>query len=154
MVKEDVLLPFFYEEMSTSGEKPLKTMARSQRILETGVKSLNRVYIIVDGLDECVAGGNGPLISWFKKVASAISDSGQYMRCLFLSQSDEEASRLFKGVPTIMINSSHLEADIKTFCEVESQKIMAKFALQEVERDQIVERVRREAHGTHITNII
>jgi hypothetical protein len=150
VIQNDSLLPYVYEEAATSGEKPLQTLKRSQEILEKSLKSFDNVYIIVDGLDECQPREKKTIASWFHALVYSVSeDDGMKMRCLFLSQIDKETSRLFNGLPSLLIRTADLVRDIKTFCKIEGQKIKNKFALPDSETEEIIEKVSHDAKGGH-----
>ena len=150
VIQNDSLLPYIYEEAATCGEKPLKTLKRSQEILERCLKSLDKAYIIVDGLDECPPSEKKTIASWFQTLVNLVwEDDRARMRCIFLSQNDKETGRLFKGLPSVLIRSADLFGDIKTFCNVEGDKIKTKFLLPDREKDEIIQKVSNEAKGRY-----
>lgn len=150
VIQNDSVLPYVYEEAATCGEKPLKTLKRSQEILERSLKSLDKVYIIVDGLDECPPSEKKTIASWFQTLVSSVSEDERVrMRCLFLSQNDKETGRLFKGLPSVSIRSEDLLGDIKKFCNIEGDKIKNRFGLPDHEKEEIIQKVSYEAKGKY-----
>ncbi|KAF2178019.1 hypothetical protein K469DRAFT_601007, partial [Zopfia rhizophila CBS 207.26] len=147
VTQHSTILSYVYEEVSKSGEKPLKTMNRSQKILDIAIRNLNNVYIIIDGLDECLPGEKRVIASWFRGLTQSANDDGINLRCLFSSQSDQETSKALKGLPLIHLDSSTLLADLEIFCNVEAEKIKTKFDLTDTEKRQIIEKVLNEAGG-------
>jgi hypothetical protein len=150
IVQNNSLLPYVYEMAAQSGEKPLGTLKLTKEILENCLMSLDEVYIVIDGLDECPPAEKKSIASWFQNVVDSVSeDGGGRMRCLFLSQNDKETSRLFKGLPSVLIRSADLVGDIKTFCKTEGEKIKEKFVLSDPETEKIVQKVSQEAKGRY-----
>lgn len=150
VLQNDSLVPYVYEKAATCGEKPLKTLKRSQDTLEVALKSLDNVYIVVDGLDECPPSEKEAIASWFQTLIHSMSeDDRANMRCIFLCQNDKETSKLFKGLPSVQIGSADLAGDIKTFCRIEGERIKNKFALSDSEKDEIVQKVSHEAKGRY-----
>lgn len=148
--QNDSLLPYVYEEAATCGEKPLKTLKRSQEILENCLKSLNKAYVIVDGIDECPPSEKKTIASWFQTLVTSMSeDDPARMRCIFSSQNDRETGRLFKGLPSVVIKSADLLGDITTFCNIEGDKIKTKFSLPDREKQEIIQKVSCEAKGRY-----
>ncbi|KAH0563181.1 hypothetical protein GP486_002248 [Trichoglossum hirsutum] len=146
VLQNDSLVPYVYEKAATCGEKPLKTLKRSQDILEIALKSLDRVCIIIDGLDECPPSEKETIASWFQTLIRSMSeDDYADMKCIFLCQSDKETSKLFKGLPSVLMGSADLAGDIETFCKIEGEKIKNKFALLDPEKDEIIQKVSHEA---------
>lgn len=135
-----------YEESLKSGEKPLKTLKRARRILDTAVKSLNNIYIVIDGLDECSV-DEREIITWLKGLAESAVDDGIEFRCLFSCQNDDVTSKALRGIPIIQINTKRLQDDLKIYCDVEVGKIQAKFDLEDDECQNIVVKVIGEAQG-------
>lgn len=129
----------------------MKTLKRSQEMLERAIKSLDKVYIIVDGLDECPPGEKKIIASWFQTLVYSISEDDKvHLRCLFLSQDDKETRILFKGLPSVQIRSQDLAGDIKTFCKIEAEKIKNKFSLSDSEKAEIIQKVSLEAKGRYL----
>ena len=148
LVLDRDLLPYIYEEASTSGESPLTTGKRARNILSDILQSFEQLHIIIDGLDECPPNEKNSIATWFQKTAKPKSDGNSaHIRCLFLSQRDRETGNLFKDIPMMNITSSDLENDIKTFCDIESRKVADKFDLNESERSSLLDKVRVEAKG-------
>lgn len=146
--QSDDLLSFVYEEAATCGEKPLKSAARAEKVLDLALKSLGPVYIIIDGLDECDVSETPKITSWFIRYIHEETQLGNsHTRCLILSQDDKETHRLLKLVPQISITEGDVASDIKSFCKIEGSELKWKFGLAQPECDGIINRVVDEAHG-------
>lgn len=148
VTQNDSLLSYVYEEAATSGEKPLNTLKRSQEILGVALKSLDKVYLIIDGLDECPPNEKKIIAPWLQTLVRSLSENDHApMKCVFFSQSDKEIGKLFKGLLSVPIRSADLDGDIMTFCKIEAQKIQQKFDLPDSETEEIIQKVSHEAKG-------
>jgi len=145
VVQEDAVLPYVAEESSRSAESPLTAIKNAQKILKTCLRSLTNIYVVIDGLDECRPGEKRTIVSWFTNLSSGLQDDGIKFRCIFSSQSDEETSKLFRGVPSIQVDGDGLFRDIRTFCKIECENIKTNFSLSDSEADLITEQVAKEA---------
>jgi hypothetical protein len=126
----------------------LNTLKRSQEILETALNSLDKVYLIIDGLDECPPNEKKIIASWFQTLVRSLSENDHApIKCVFFSQNDKETGRLFKGLPSVPMRSTDLSGDIMTFCTIEAGKIQEKFSLPDSEAREIVQKVSHEAKG-------
>jgi hypothetical protein len=149
VTQNDSLLSYVYEEAATSGEKPLNTLKRSREILEVALKSLDKVYLIIDGLDECPPNEKKIIAPWLQTLVRSLSENDHApMKCVFFSQSDKDTGKLFKGLLSVPICSADLNGDIVTFCKIEGQKIQQKFNLPDSETEEIIQKVSYEAKGT------
>lgn len=64
--ENDDLLPYLYEKASISGEPILRSPELARELLETALRSLAKVYVIIDGLDECDKNEQKKIITWFR----------------------------------------------------------------------------------------
>ena len=148
VTQNDSLLSYVYEEAATSGEKPLNTLKRSQEILGVALKSLDKVYLIIDGLDECPPNEKKIIAPWLQILVRSLSENNHApMKCVFFSQSDKETGKLFKGLLSVPIRSADLNGDIITFCKIEAQEIQQKFDLPDSEIEEIIQKVSHETKG-------
>jgi hypothetical protein len=148
---DNTLLSYVYEQAATSGQRPLKTTKCAEDVLQTALKCLGQVYIVIDGLDECNVREKSTIAAWFKNVIKGESqDRCTPIRCLFLSQIDRETGNLLKLVPQFSIGDVGLARDIRIFCKIEVAKVKRKFELPESECDKIVERVTNKAQGKYL----
>jgi hypothetical protein len=142
------LLPYLFEKASTSGEVVLESPALTKELLEIALKSSEKVYIILDGLDECDPREKKAIILWFQSVVTALPDTEpDSIRCLFVSQDDGEVGRLLSKIPAIRIKPEDIRADIETYATIWSKKIQGKFDLLDGKREDILKTVIGRANG-------
>lgn len=143
------LLPYLFEKASTSGEIVLGSPKSIRETLETALKSSGKVYIVIDGLDECESQEKKAIIQWFQSVVAALPDhESDSIRCLFLSQDDGEVGKGFSKTPAIRIRREDTKEDIQQYINIWSKKIQEKFDLQDSKREDIVAAVVERADGT------
>jgi hypothetical protein len=149
VAKDSSALQYLLDQASTCGERPLRTLKRSQEILETCLRNLKSAYIIIDGIDECNSADKKAIATFFRTSIPSLQDDGIDVRCIFSCQSDEDTARLFRGIPALDIVGDGLNKDIKNFCKIESEAIKQIFKLSDVETEEIAEKVSTEAAGVY-----
>lgn len=154
VTKDPAVLQYLLIEASTCGERPLRTLKRSQEILETCLKTLKAAYVVIDGIDECSSADKKTIATFFKASVNSLQDDGIDIRCMFSCQSDEDTAKLFRGIPALDIVGDGLKKDINNFCKIESEDIKQIFRLSNAETEEIVERVSSEAAGSYYYRIV
>jgi hypothetical protein len=127
--------------MSEKGQTKLQQPELAKDLLRVAVCTYNNVFIVIDGLDECLKQEKKSIFSWIQSVVSpneerhprhqdttdALDDlEPSLVRCLVVSQEDSESSRLLKGYPILKIVSSDNYADIKAYCKAWESSIRSK----------------------------
>jgi hypothetical protein len=145
VIQEPSLLAYIFRESSNSGERPPRAIKPLQKLLDISLRSMSNIYVVIDGLDECIPREKNIIVSWFKNIATVLRDDNIRFRCLISSQSDQDTHKSFKGIPSIYVGGDDLLQDVQTFCKVEGIKFQKKFGLSDDEINQIVKRVSSEA---------
>ncbi|CAK37376.1 uncharacterized protein An01g13700 [Aspergillus niger] len=117
------LLPYFHEKAHMNAS--LTSPAFSEQMLCTSLRSCERVYIVLDGLDECGRAARKNIVSRFRQMTDAAIDVGS-IRCLFVSQEDGAAAEDFHGIECIKIEKRNFD-DISAFAGVWQQTLVTKF---------------------------
>jgi hypothetical protein len=137
-----------------SGEPFPESLALTKELLETAVKSLAKVYIIIDGLDECPRREEKAITSFFRFLVESIQESDpDTLRCLFVSQDDGEIGKLLSKVPKITMTPASTKGDIQAYSDVWSKKIESKFDLPASTRASIALTVAERANGYNLTKV-
>jgi hypothetical protein len=144
-----VALQYVLNQASTCNDRPLRTLKRSQEILETCIKNLKSAYTVIDGIDECSSADKKLIATFFKTSINSFQDDGIGIRCIFCCQSDEDTARLFRGIRALDTVGDGLHKDIMNFCKNESEVIKQKFKLSNVETEENANKVSAEAAGMH-----
>jgi hypothetical protein len=142
------LLSYLYEKSSSSGESCLETITLAKEILETALKSPDKVFIIIDGIDECSRLEKRAIVSWFKALVEATTetDPGR-IRCLFISQDEGEIRKLLKSVSEIQIRLEDNKDDIRHYIDHKAVEIKEKFGLTFTATEDICNMVCNRAGG-------
>ncbi|KAI2838585.1 hypothetical protein CBS11350_8057 [Aspergillus niger] len=119
------LLPYFHQnaQMNVSLSSP----PSSEQILGTSLRSLERVYLVLDGLDECGSDAGKAIASRFLKMVNLEKEVGS-IRCLFISQDDGAAAVGSDGFQSINVGNKNSD-DIKEFVGKWQQKLITKFGV-------------------------
>ncbi len=142
------LLPYLFEKASTSGEIVLESPSLTKELLETALKSSEKVYIVIDGLDECDSHEKKAIIQWFQSVVAALHDTEfDIMRCMFISQDDGEVGKMLSKIPAIRIRPEDSIADIQTYATTWGKKIQEKFDLLDEKREDMIATLVERADG-------
>jgi hypothetical protein len=142
------LLSHIYEEASRSGGGVLESLELAKELLEVALRAFNRVFLIIDGVDECGKTEKKLISTWFQSIVNSVSaDDPQSLRCLFMSQVDNDTSHLFRGIPALQITSANNSEDITNYCRVWAGKIREKFDLSPVDTESMVTNVSGRADG-------
>jgi len=150
--QNDSLLPYLYDKASSSGETILESRSLAKELLDTALKSLAKVYIIIDGLDECDRDERKTIISWFLSIIDTLSESNvDALRCIFISQDDTDIGRLLSNVPAIQITAENMSPDIQSYAAIWSKRIQEKFELSDEMRKSIIFTVTERAKGKTTT---
>ena len=148
--KDDALLSYLYEKVSTSGQVTLSLESTARELLETSLKAFEKLYIVIDGIDECEGDQRQQIVSFFKEtwesLPSADSDS---LRCMFISQDDNIARKDFASMSAIKITETHTRKDIVQFVAARSTVIKQKFDLTTDRQQWIQEQVTKSADGEY-----
>ncbi|USP81220.1 hypothetical protein yc1106_08494 [Curvularia clavata] len=148
LFKDASLLSYLYEKLSTSGQVTLSLESTARELLEISLKAFEKLYIVIDGLDECEREQRQQIVSFFKdtweSVPSADKDS---LRCMFISQDDDISRKDFAAMSSIKITESHTRKDITHFVAARSMIIKQKFDLTEDRKQWIQDQVTKSADG-------
>jgi hypothetical protein len=135
------LLPYFHEKAYLSSGTILSSPDVAYEMLQTTLNSCERVYLILDGLDECGLAERAQISKSFLTISDSLAPAEvDSIRCLFVSQDDGAARKALGDLPTIKITSENKD-DLKNFAVVWHERIEAKF-------DKL------RSSNTHIANII
>jgi hypothetical protein len=112
------LLPPCHTKHSTSGEPSLRSLSLAKQLFENFCSTVPKVFIIVDGLDECEVYERKQLLDTFVEVVNQCeADDPGKLRVLFVSQDFADIRRgLEKLVPRIVaLSATDNEGDIQTY---------------------------------------
>ena len=148
----DMLLQYLYDRAANSGEAVLSSGNTAKALLETALKTCDKtqkVYIIIDGLDEYSREDRKEISTWFKEQVRNIptNDLGA-LRCLFISQDDGYARKDLSDCSSIKLTPNNTRHDIEAYCEMWQQLIVQKFKLLDPKEHNISTIITARAQGT------
>ncbi|KAF1361979.1 C2H2 domain-containing protein [Lizonia empirigonia] len=125
-----------YTRCTASGEPVLRSPPLATRLLEDICTLLSKLYIIVDGLDECVEVERKQAMEALMNIVGSCekTEPGK-LRILFVSQHMADIKRVLytssqsKPVPrTIQLSDADNESDIKAYVRIWVNRIATKYA--------------------------
>ena len=144
-----MLLSYFYEQVYTSGDESLQSVELAQQMLTIALQKFIGVYVVIDGLDECQIKEKAIIHSWVSGYVQSLAQSDiDLMRCIFISQADNDCTKLLKRLPTITITNKDNESDITAYCRLWEKKIHEKFFRHETDPLPVATKVAKDADGT------
>jgi hypothetical protein len=139
-----------YEEASRSGQTILSTKRLAQELITTAFKNFPKLYIVVDGIDECDREERKEIASTFETIWESLPNDNiepDSLRCLFISQDDGPSRKDFAKMVSMKINEDHIKKDLRAYANAWSIKIQTKFSLPEVKRKLAEDYVTSSAEG-------
>lgn len=151
----DVLSPFFYDKFSQSSEAVLSRVQGIEELLRVSLLNCAKVYIVIDGIDECGRDERKRITSWFRDIVENLEPPHlDRIRCLFVSQDDGVARKDFDGITALRIKTADVENDIGQYSLHEAAQIQSMFQLSDDMRTKIASRMKKAADGMYIGGIM
>jgi hypothetical protein len=150
---EPTLLSYLYESCVSSGQVSLVSTQLCGDILETCLKTMSKVYIIVDGIDECDFSVRKSILSFFTSLIEREDLPGK-IRGLFVSQDENDIRKLLRTASILRLTDSHNKSDIQSYATKWSAKIQKKFGLPDEATKYITAAVSDGSDGMYTTHAI
>lgn len=149
------VMPYCHSRYSTSGEPSLRSLTLAKKVLEDFCLTIPKLYIIVDGLDECEPGERKQILDFFVwLVGQCDTDEPGKLRVLFVSQDCSDIKRALHSstvsriAPKILpLSSTDNERDIRVYVNDWTAKIKQNFELNEEQADILRDMTVNRAHG-------
>lgn len=133
----------------------LNTIQDIEELLRASLLNCAKVYIVIDGIDECERAERKRVTSWFRDVVENLEPPRlDRIRCLFVSQDDGVARKDFDGITALKIKPTDVENDIEQYSSHEAGQIQSMFQLSDDMRVNIASRMTKAADGTCIDRIM
>jgi hypothetical protein len=147
------LTQFLYDHVTKSSEVMLSSESAARSLLQTAFKSCDKnqkVYIILDGLDECSRDERKMITTWFKKQVHDVpsTDLG-LVRCLFVSQDDGYARKDLSDCASIKLTTEDTQQDIESFCTMWQTQIAEKFKPFDLQAHDIATIIASRSQGNY-----
>jgi hypothetical protein len=120
----------------------------AKELLEIVLKSQKNTYIVIDGLDEYSRDDRKEISTYFQEIVHSLPthDLGA-LRCLFVSQDDGYARKDLSKLSQIKITVADNKDDIRSYSQLQHQKIEEKFEAIGKLRHNIADIVTARAQG-------
>ncbi|KAI2470710.1 hypothetical protein F4781DRAFT_421113 [Annulohypoxylon bovei var. microspora] len=129
LVQDEDLILLIHDRMSTkSGDATLSSTILAKELLHIALKR-RKIYIVLDGIDECARDQRKEICTWFRGVVDSLSRTQMdEIRCLFISQDDGIARKDLSMLPSIKVTIEDNRCDIEAFANIWKYRIEEKFA--------------------------
>ena len=133
------LVSYLYDKYVESGSISLVSAQLSRELLDTALKSLTKVYIIIDGLDECQRNERKSILSFFTSIIESTQPG--FLRGLFVSQDEDDIRQSLQRASLVRLTEDDNRQDIQIFAGWWAERIRQKFDLS-------------QEHGWYIRNVV
>ena len=150
----ELLVPYCLEKKSHSASPSLSAFSLARSLIETTCEMLSRIYIVIDGMDECQNPGDRKLI--IETLTNLVDKCDRYcqgkLRVLFLGRSFFEVDRM-SSLPLCIDNFSlapeNNEQDIEKYCKLRfrRERGLLKLGLSDREKATAIEVICFRANG-------
>jgi hypothetical protein len=150
---DETLLPYLYEKCVSSGQASLISTQLCAEILETCLKTMPKIYIVVDGVDECDFSERKSILSFFTSIIEGDDLPGK-IRALFVGQDENDIRKLLRTASILRLTDAHNKSDIESYANQWSLQIQKKFALGDDTRYYIQSAVCNGSDGTYLARMV
>jgi hypothetical protein len=144
----EALDPYYYNSASISGEACLISESFAIDLLKIALNSVDRIQIMLDGLDECDRKEKRRIITWLKELVNPCDEAdSSTIKCLLVSQDDNDFGKWLSSFPTVRIEKEDNLQDITVFCNSFEASLKEKFTLSDEEAKNACQLVIERADG-------
>lgn len=144
------LIPYCHEKRLSSGEINLVSASLAKQLLELLAHRLPRVFVIVDGLDECPPVERKLIASTFTTLVEKCDEySPGKLRVLCVSQDFPDIQKALLTASLMSISEKENEHDLKMYTQRRCYELKRKYDLLELQVKDVLERTVAKARGKH-----
>ncbi|KAI9683271.1 MAG: hypothetical protein M1822_006136 [Bathelium mastoideum] len=144
------LLSYFHEMASTTDSAVLSSVAIAKRMLETSFNSCGKIYVIIDGLDECERGERKNISTWLQGIIQELpTEEMNSLRCLIISQDDATTRKDLKDFSAIKMTTENHE-DLRRFTAEWQKRIERRFGDLRPENRRLANTIFARAQGMFV----
>ncbi|KAK2808656.1 hypothetical protein FQN50_004520 [Emmonsiellopsis sp. PD_5] len=148
MSQNQDLVPHFYDKYSSSGETSLSSVNLGKQLLQLLCDKVSKLFIVIDGLDECNAAERKLVLPFFKGLLDHCDkQSPGKLRLLFISQDYNDIRNALATADVLSLKPTDNEHDIKIYVSAWTKKIRQKHDLDDVHTEYIKESTCSKARG-------
>jgi hypothetical protein len=134
MLRDLAHVPYYHDRYLLSGQLHLVSEALCKELLEAVVLKLPRVYLVVDGLDECDRSERTTLMQELNRLVRLcdLQQPGR-SRVLVTSRNEPDIRKALLPAQEIELTTLRVQPDIKTFVQAQCYGLQQKFELTDNE---------------------
>jgi hypothetical protein len=140
------LVPYCRSKWKNSRIPTLTDLSVASTLLETFCERIPRLYMVIDGLDECENGRKDLLETFKNLINKSDKHSPGKLRVLFLSRPMPEIKNAVPEAAILPLGPEHNRADIKQYCQRRSRELQ-KFEFNDDALNEVLERICIQADG-------
>jgi hypothetical protein len=151
LFEDDALLSYLYEKVSTSGQVTLSMESTAKDLLQTSLKNFQKLYVVINGVDECERDERREIVSFFEKTWESLPQSDQdSLRCMFISQDDNIARKDFASMSSFKVTENDTKQDIVAYVKARCMEVRSNLDLTTDRQDWIHDKIMRSADGRRL----
>lgn len=154
--RNEDILPFVYDKQASSGEVTLQSTKLLREVFDVVLAAIDKVVIILDGLDECEKEERKTTLSWLQTtIAKVIDTNPGSLRVLIFSTDEPDIRRSLSNATIKRLETLDNRSDILSYIEIWSCKIAEKFELSQVRKEEIVSQISERTRGfkSHLSEV-
>ncbi|KAL4928317.1 uncharacterized protein BDV17DRAFT_264698 [Aspergillus undulatus] len=140
------LVPYCHSRMKNSRTPTLSDLSIAHSIIETFCERIPRLYMIIDGLDECEDGRRDAIETFKNLIRKTEGYAPGKLRVLFLSRPLPEIKREIPDAAILALGPEHNKEDIERYCQRRTREL-EKFDFSEAVLANAVKRICIRADG-------
>ena len=142
------LLPYCHEKYLSSGEPLLTSLPTARQLLELFCGETRKLYLVVDGLDECPEAERRVLANYLTGlVERSDSSSPGSLRLLVVSQVEGDIKKLLSSATTFALCPEDNGGDIRSFVGRQMVEVRRQFGIDDTEVEHVTMRTCAVASG-------
>lgn len=121
-----------------------------QQIFTTVVKSFDKVFIILDALDECPDEQRAGFLKFLTSIVNPGRDGPANIKLFVTSRRETDIARSFASFPTIQIEAKEVASDIESYVKFELDRCLGDGTLKIADpklKEEILEALLKKAGG-------
>lgn len=149
--QREELIPYCYDKQMGAGDVTLSSMVLVDGLLKVFIDALPKVFIIIDGVDECKAVERKIVLN---KLSDLVADCDRgvpgKLRVLVVSQFSKDIEKLLPGASIMSLSSVDNQDDIKKYVQIYSEKIQKRQGLSPEELEDLRNKVWLRSDGMYL----
>ena len=139
-------LEYLYQQVLASGRPKISASAHWGEIFATLLNCYDRVFIGVDGLDECEPAERKQITSFLRHPARN-AESDCFTRIFISSCAEKDLERQLRDVQRFVVKQDHLTPSINHYVSARLAKMNEKFHFKPEKLDDVASRISARADG-------